>query len=70
MAVVYTQTALQGVPESVSASERAYRKLRGEILDGGLPPGTGLLEVEQAARIGVSRTPLRAAIARPRARRQ
>jgi DNA-binding GntR family transcriptional regulator len=50
--------------EPVSASERAYRQLRGEILDGDLPPGTGLLEVEQAARIGVSRTPLRAALAR------
>jgi len=64
MAVVYTQAAPQGVPELVSASERAYRQLRGEILDGDLPPGTGLLEVEQAARIGISRTPLRAAIAR------
>ncbi len=48
----------------VRASERAYRQLRGEILDGLLAPGTGLLEVEQSARIGVSRTPLRAAIAR------
>ncbi|MBB5640087.1 GntR family transcriptional regulator [Cryobacterium roopkundense] len=48
----------------VRASERAYQQLRGEILDGLLGPGTGLLEVEQAERIGVSRTPLRAAVAR------
>ena len=46
------------------ASERAYRQLRGEILDGVLAPGSGLLEVEQAERIGVSRTPLREAVAR------
>ena len=64
MTFVYTQTDSRGVPEPVTASERAYRQLRGEILDGVLPPGTGLLEVEQAARIGVSRTPLRAAVAR------
>ncbi|TFD74701.1 GntR family transcriptional regulator [Cryobacterium psychrophilum] len=48
----------------MSASERAYRQLRSEILDGELAPGAGLLEVEQAERIGVSRTPLRAAVAR------
>ncbi|MEO6199685.1 MAG: GntR family transcriptional regulator [Cryobacterium sp.] len=61
---MYTKTDPHGVPEAANASERAYRQLRGEILDGDLPPGTGLLEVEQAARVGVSRTPLRAAIAR------
>ena len=53
-----------GTTAPVRASERAYRQLRGEILDGLLAPGSGLLEVEQSARIGVSRTPLRAAIAR------
>jgi DNA-binding GntR family transcriptional regulator len=46
------------------ASERAYRQLRGEILDGFLAPGAALLEVEQAERIGISRTPLREAVAR------
>ena len=46
------------------ASDRAYRVLRDEILDGILPAGTVLLEVEQAARLGVSRTPLRSAVAR------
>ena len=61
---VYTETLMTGATAPVRASERAYRQLRGEILDGLLAPGTGLLEVEQSARIGVSRTPLRAAIAR------
>jgi len=66
---VYTEAAMLGsgvpiTPRPVRASERAYRQLRGEILDGVLGPGTGLLEVEQAERIGVSRTPLRAAVAR------
>ena len=61
---VYTETPMTGATAPVRASERAYRQLRGEILDGLLAPGTGLLEVEQSARIGVSRTPLRAAIAR------
>ncbi|TFD31175.1 GntR family transcriptional regulator [Cryobacterium cryoconiti] len=61
---MYTETPTAGSTAPVRASERAYRQLRGEILDGLLAPGTVLLEVEQSARIGVSRTPLRAAIAR------
>lgn len=46
------------------ASDRAYRALREEILDGDLAPGAVLAEVEQSTRIGVSRTPLREALAR------
>ncbi|WP_022889604.1 GntR family transcriptional regulator [Agromyces italicus] len=46
------------------ASERAYRALREEILDGALEPGAALAEVEQANRLGVSRTPVREALAR------
>ncbi|MFK4731531.1 GntR family transcriptional regulator [Agromyces mediolanus] len=46
------------------ASERAYRQLREAILDGDLAPGAPLGEVEQAARLGVSRTPVREAFAR------
>jgi DNA-binding GntR family transcriptional regulator len=64
MCSVYTETPKAGTIAPISASERAYRQLRGEILDGDLAPGLGLLEVEQSDRIGVSRTPLRAAIAR------
>ncbi|GAA1677104.1 GntR family transcriptional regulator [Citricoccus zhacaiensis] len=50
--------------EPVRASERAYRTLRQEIIEGQLPPGSILGEVEQSARLGLSRTPLREAIGR------
>lgn len=46
------------------ASDRAYRTLRQDIIDGHLPPGSVLGEVEQAERLGLSRTPLREAISR------
>lgn len=62
--IVYTETATVGSTTPLRASERAYRQLRGEILDGLLAPGAALLEVEQALRVGVSRTPLREAVAR------
>lgn len=46
------------------ASDRAYTALREDILTGRLTPGTALSEVDLAERLGVSRTPLRAALAR------
>lgn len=46
------------------ASDRAYSALLDDIQTGVLAPGTVLGEVEQSARLGVSRTPLRAALAR------
>lgn len=46
------------------ASDRAHRQLREEILDGELPPGSVLAEVEQSERLGVSRTPIREAFSR------
>jgi len=46
------------------ASDRAYRTLLDEIQTGALPPGAVLAEVEQATRLGVSRTPLREALGR------
>ncbi|WP_345752088.1 GntR family transcriptional regulator [Microbacterium rhizophilus] len=49
---------------SVRAGERAYRALLEDIQSGRLPAGTVLGEVEQAARLGVSRTPLREALNR------
>ena len=61
---MYTETAMLGLGVPLRASERAYRQLRGEILNGLLAPGAALLEVEQAERIGISRTPLREAVAR------
>lgn len=46
------------------ASDRAYRVLRSEIVEWQLRPGTVLTEIEQSSRLGVSRTPLREALAR------
>lgn len=46
------------------ASDTAYTQLREEILGWRLLPGTLLSEIELAERLGVSRTPLRAALAR------
>ncbi|WP_077489587.1 GntR family transcriptional regulator [Sinomonas mesophila] len=48
----------------MKASDRAYAALRDDILQWRLVPGTVLGEVEQAERLGVSRTPLREALAR------
>ncbi|KSZ56404.1 transcriptional regulator [Rhodococcus pyridinivorans KG-16] len=53
-----------GPSESPSASERAYRVIRDRILDGTLVPGTMLGENTLAADLGVSRTPVRVALAR------
>ncbi|WP_437583142.1 GntR family transcriptional regulator [Paramicrobacterium sp. CJ85] len=47
-----------------SASERAYEKIRREILDGTHAPGTMLGEAALASSLGVSRTPVRVALAR------
>ncbi len=64
------QTAAEAEPgvspraPSVRASDRAYATLLEEIQSGALPPGTVLAEAEQAARLGVSRTPAREAIVR------
>lgn len=44
------------------ASDRAYAVLRDEIVSWKLAPGTVLAEVEQANRLGISRTPLREAL--------
>lgn len=46
------------------AGERVYRALREEIVAWRLRPGAELSEVEQAARWGVSRTPVREALSR------
>jgi DNA-binding GntR family transcriptional regulator len=48
----------------VRASDRAYTALRDDIVQWRLQPGTLLAEVEQAERLGVSRTPLREALGR------
>jgi len=48
----------------VRASDRAYAALRDDIVQWRLQPGALLAEVEQAERLGVSRTPLREALGR------
>ncbi|GAA2091171.1 GntR family transcriptional regulator [Brevibacterium salitolerans] len=48
----------------VPAGERAYRALRDRILEGVDPPGTMLGEAALAADLGMSRTPVRVALAR------
>ncbi|MGH7070112.1 MAG: GntR family transcriptional regulator [Acetobacteraceae bacterium] len=50
--------------ETVSAADAAYRALRATIVGGSVASGTWLREVEVAADLGISRTPLREAIAR------
>jgi len=49
---------------ATKASDRAYASLRDDIMEWRLTPGTVLAEVVQAQRLGVSRTPLREALAR------
>lgn len=44
--------------------QEAYGRIRAAIRDGSLPPGLRVTEAELAARFGVSRTPVRQAIAR------
>ncbi len=46
------------------ASDRAYAALRSDIVDWHLAPGDVLAEIEQSARLGISRTPLREALSR------
>ena len=58
---VYTDSMAS---KPLSAAGRAYDQLRSEILDGVLGPGSTLFEVEQSARLGVSRTPVREAFGR------
>lgn len=50
--------------DSASASERAYRTIRDGVIEGTFRPGTMLGEASLAAELGVSRTPVRVALAR------
>lgn len=51
-----TEPASDTIPASIAA------RLRREILNGDLPPGTPLKERDHAERLGISRTPLREAV--------
>lgn len=46
------------------ASDLAYARLRADIVDWRIPPGTVLAETELSVRLGVSRTPIREALGR------
>lgn len=50
--------------KSLRASDRAYATLLAEVQRGVLAPGAVIGEVEQAERLGISRTPMREAISR------
>jgi DNA-binding GntR family transcriptional regulator len=45
-------------------ADRAYRELRAAVVERRLEPGAAVLELELAAALGVSRTPIREALAR------
>lgn len=53
--------------QSLSLTERVYYDLREEILTCAIPPGTEISEGELAERFGVSKTPVREALAKLRA---
>lgn len=52
--------------ESASVAEQTYVRLRAAVLQGTYPPGERLTSVRLAHELGVSRTPIRAALARLR----
>ncbi len=54
----------EAVRRTLSAGERAYQELREQILDGRFAAGEHLPEVTLAAKVGVSRTPVREALQR------
>jgi GntR family transcriptional regulator, rspAB operon transcriptional repressor len=60
VAVSNTMSAMN----AMRASEIAYERLREDIIQWRLEPGAALGEVELAARLGVSRTPIREALLR------
>lgn len=55
---------MDGSTPSRDLGEAAYIRIRAAIREGGLAPGERLTETDLAARFGVSRTPVRQAIAR------
>ena len=53
-----------GAPARSLMKERAYADLKRMILDGELVPGSFLAERQLAARLGMSKTPVRSALER------
>lgn len=54
----------EGVESAEDRTTKAYHQLRELIVHGRLAPGTRIVETELATRLGVSRTPVRAALQR------
>lgn len=53
-----------GPPVRPPMGEAAYQTLRDEIVEGTRPPGSALIQLQLAAELGISRTPLREALGR------
>src|SRR5687768_15923867 len=58
------KSSLQPVERAASLGERVYELLREHLRSGGVRWGESLREATLAARLGVSRTPVREALAR------
>ena len=56
--------ALEPVDRPLALSEQVYHTLRAHLRDGAITPGQPLQEVQLATQLGVSRTPVREALAR------
>ena len=54
----------KGAPARTLLRDQAYARLRDAILDGTLEPGEQLKDAELAEWLGLSRTPIREAVAR------
>src|SRR5262245_4889452 len=59
-----SQLGVSSPTPSFSAAERAHEESRAAIIEGRYEPGVMLSESELAASLGVSRTPVRTALAR------
>jgi DNA-binding GntR family transcriptional regulator len=55
---------MSGSKETRSLADSVYRALRRELVDGTLPPGSRMIEVDIAERMQASRTPVREALRR------
>ena len=61
---MHWRASLSKIEKSQSLDEKAYLQIKKAILDCTLPPGASLIETRLAEELGVSRTPIRKAIAR------
>lgn len=61
---MHSRALLSKIQKSRSLDEKAYLQIKKAILDCTLPPGASLVETRLAEELGVSRTPIRKAIAR------